>query len=269
LSCIHIIAPTTFSFHFLQGSTPNIFVGTAAFEIIVKKQIKRLEEPSLKCCQLVYDELIRILGQLLAKIVSEYERLGVTLALTWVILISSDGIQAVPTAEGQDERCRHQLLQDCDEPHDETGHRHGQVRQQILWSLPSVNSYLTKHDLSSMQACYVNTTHPDFINGHKAMAIVHDRMNANKPPPPAQDPKRALNNNKDLDVEIKKEEPSFFGSFWNKAQTVSGRPVTPVKKGAAIMEAVSTKILAEMCIGTDIYMYVVNSLPPSSVRNRV
>ena len=53
----------------MQGSTPSIFVGTAAFEIIVKQQIKRLEEPSLKCCQLVYDELTRILSQLLAKIV--------------------------------------------------------------------------------------------------------------------------------------------------------------------------------------------------------
>ncbi|KAG5221262.1 vacuolar protein sorting-associated protein [Salix suchowensis] len=53
-----------------QGSTPALFVGTTAFEVIVKQQIKRLEDPSLKCCQLVYDELIRILGQLLAKIAS-------------------------------------------------------------------------------------------------------------------------------------------------------------------------------------------------------
>lgn len=52
-----------------QGSTPALFVGTAAFEVIVKQQIKRLEDPALKCCQLVYDELIRILGQLLTKIV--------------------------------------------------------------------------------------------------------------------------------------------------------------------------------------------------------
>lgn len=50
-----------------SGSTPSLFVGTTAFEIIVKQQIKRLEEPSLKCCALVYDELIRILGQLLNK----------------------------------------------------------------------------------------------------------------------------------------------------------------------------------------------------------
>lgn len=54
---------------FTQGSTPALFVGTAAFEVIVKQQIKRLEDPALKCCQLVYDELIRILGQLLTKIV--------------------------------------------------------------------------------------------------------------------------------------------------------------------------------------------------------
>lgn len=54
----------------MQGSTPSLFVGTTAFEVIVKQQIKRLEDPSLKCCQLVYDELIRILGQLLTKIVS-------------------------------------------------------------------------------------------------------------------------------------------------------------------------------------------------------
>lgn len=52
-----------------QGSTPSLFVGTQAFEVIVKQQIKRLEEPSVKCCQLVYEELIRILGQLLNKLV--------------------------------------------------------------------------------------------------------------------------------------------------------------------------------------------------------
>lgn len=55
----------------LQGSTPSLFVGTTAFEVIVKQQIRRLEDPSIKCCQLVYDELIRILGQLLVKTVCD------------------------------------------------------------------------------------------------------------------------------------------------------------------------------------------------------
>lgn len=50
-----------------SGSSPSLFVGTTAFEVIVKQQIKRLEEPSIKCAQLVFDELVRILAQLLTK----------------------------------------------------------------------------------------------------------------------------------------------------------------------------------------------------------
>lgn len=53
-----------------SGSSPALFVGTTAFEVIIKQQIKRLEEPSLKCATLVYDELVRILNQLLNKNVS-------------------------------------------------------------------------------------------------------------------------------------------------------------------------------------------------------
>ena len=114
-------------------------------------------------------------------------------------------------------------------------------------------SFLTM--VSRMQACYVNTTHPDFISGHKvlshisltsdhpltslqAMQIVQDRLNANKPPPPTIDPKSgklppgALNNNKDLDVDLKREEQSFFGSFFAGGKNAAKR------KGGAIMESV-------------------------------
>lgn len=50
-----------------SGSAPSLFVGTAAFEVLVKQQIKRFEEPSLRCISLVYDELARILSQILAQ----------------------------------------------------------------------------------------------------------------------------------------------------------------------------------------------------------
>jgi len=91
-------------------------------------------------------------------------------------------------------------------------------------------------DMVAMQACYVNTTHPDFLNGHKALAIVSDRMNAQKSQP-AADAKNGkvtpaqLNNNKDLDVDMKKEEASFFGSFFSAGKNA------PKKKGAALMDA--------------------------------
>lgn len=70
------------------------------------------------------------------------------------------------------------------------------------------------------------------------MAIVNDRLNAAKPQS-ANDPKKVtsaqMNNNKDLDVDAKKEEPSFFGSFFpgNKGQK---------KKGGPIMEAVRSAL---------------------------
>jgi hypothetical protein len=75
------------------------------------------------------------------------------------------------------------------------------------------------------------------------MAVINDRMNANKPPPPAPDPKSGklapgqINNNKDLDVDLKKEEASFFGSFFSSSKT------TQKKKGGPVMEAVSSYFL--------------------------
>jgi vacuolar protein sorting-associated protein 1 len=70
------------------------------------------------------------------------------------------------------------------------------------------------------------------------MAIVNERPELRKPPPPAYDPKSGklvpgqINNSKDLDVDAKKEEPSFFGSFFSSSKTKK-------KPGASVMESVS------------------------------
>jgi len=175
-----------------SGSTPALFVGTSAFEVIVKQQIKRLEEPSLKCCQLVYDELIRILSQLLGKI-SAFARYPALKERFNSVVVNFFKASMLPTTK-------------------------------------------LVSDLVNMQACYVNTTHPDFLNGHKAMSIVTERINAAKPQVVA-DPKSnkaLINNNKDLDVDSKKEEPSFFGSFFSSAKGAAG---TQKKKGGPVMEA--------------------------------
>lgn len=68
------------------------------------------------------------------------------------------------------------------------------------------------------------------------MGIVSDKLNANKPQQTTDKGKTSgqMNNNKDLDVDVKKEEPGFFGSFWN--QKAAGKAK---KVGAATMEAVS------------------------------
>ncbi|KAG6334899.1 hypothetical protein ID866_4193 [Astraeus odoratus] len=42
------------------GPRPSLFVPEAAFDILVKPQIKLLEAPSLRCVELVYEELVKI-----------------------------------------------------------------------------------------------------------------------------------------------------------------------------------------------------------------
>ncbi|CAN3356453.1 vacuolar protein sorting-associated protein 1 [Diutina catenulata] len=53
--------------HNTSGSAPSLFVGTEAFEVLVKQQIHRLEDPSTRCINLIFDELVRILSQIVAQ----------------------------------------------------------------------------------------------------------------------------------------------------------------------------------------------------------
>ncbi len=105
-----------------SGSSPALFVGTTAFEVIVKQQIKRLEDPSLKCVSLVYDELVRILTGLLQK--QLFRRYPSLKEKFHAVVISFFKKAMEPT---------NKLVR----------------------------------DLVAMEACYVNTGHPDFLNGHK------------------------------------------------------------------------------------------------------
>ncbi|EGW08308.1 Dynamin-1-like protein [Cricetulus griseus] len=44
-----------------KGPRPALFVPEVSFELLVKRQIKRLEEPSLRCVELVHEEMQRII----------------------------------------------------------------------------------------------------------------------------------------------------------------------------------------------------------------
>src|SRR5258708_32038271 len=72
----------------------------------------------------------------------------------------------------------------------------------------------------------------------QATALITERLSATKGPPQPQDPKNprpSVNNNKDLDVDMKKEEQSFFGSFFAPKKDSK-------KKGAAVMDTPPTSI---------------------------
>jgi hypothetical protein len=72
-----------------------------------------------------------------------------------------------------------------------------------------------------MEACYINTGHPDFLNGHKAIAVVTERL-SNKQAQAAADPKAnknqlaALQTNNLSNTSIDSNDSnSFFGSFFS------------------------------------------------------
>ncbi|KZZ98077.1 vacuolar sorting protein 1 [Ascosphaera apis ARSEF 7405] len=184
--------------HNTSGSSPALFVGTGAFEIIVKQQIRRLEEPSLKCVSLVYDELVRILTQLLNK---------------------------------QPFRRYPQLKEKF----------HGVVVSFFKKAMEPTNKLVK--DLVAMESCYINTGHPDFMSGQRAMAIVHERQLAGKPVP--VDPKTgkplpvSQQPNRASTPEL--ESPSsgggsFFGSFFsskaNKKKMAAMEPPPPLLKAS-------------------------------------
>lgn len=91
-----------------------------------------------------------------------------------------------------------------------------------------------------MEACYINTGHPDFLNGHKAIALVTERL-TNKQAQAAADPKAsknqlaALQTNNLSTPNVDSDGNSFFGSFFAGAKK---------SKKSNMMETVSTIELA-------------------------
>ena len=187
-----------------SGSSPALFVGTTAFELIVKQQIKRLEEPSFKCVSLVYDELVRILGQLLNKpLFRRYPGL-------------KEKFHAVVIAF-------------------------------FKKSMDPTNKLVK--DLVAMESCYINTGHPDFLNGHRAMAMVHEKHNASKPvqvdpktgkPLPNQPPPRSDSPSLGMDAG----DSGFFGSFFaskNKKKMAAMEPPPPTLKASGTLSEKETQ----------------------------
>lgn len=184
-----------------SGSSPALFVGTTAFELIVKQQIKRLEDPSLKCVSLVFDELVRILTQLLTKpLFRRYPQL-------------KEKFHAVVIAF-------------------------------FRKAMDPTNKLV--RDLVAMESCYINTGHPDFLNGHRAMAIVNDRHNSARPtqvdpktgkPLPPSVPPRAASPSLPTDGSDGAN-GGFFGSFFaskNKKKMAAMEPPPATLKASGTL----------------------------------
>lgn len=123
-----------------SGSTPSLFVAASGFETLIKSQIRRLEEPSLKCVGLIYDELSRILTQLLQKPV--FKRFPFLKERFYSSVIA--------------------FYKRCLDP---------------------TNKFVS--GLVASESSYINTAHPDFLTGHRALAIVSEKLSSSATSPHA------------------------------------------------------------------------------------
>ncbi|XP_073079369.1 dynamin-1-like protein isoform X7 [Manis javanica] len=116
------------------GPRPALFVPEVSFELLVKRQIKRLEEPSLRCVELVHEEMQRIIQHC-----SNY----------------STQVTARPEAFGlsSEELLRFPKLHDAIVE---------VVTCLLRKRLPVTNEMV--HNLVAIELAYINTKHPDFAD---------------------------------------------------------------------------------------------------------
>mmetsp|Transcript_18890 Transcript_18890/g.35006 ORF Transcript_18890/g.35006 Transcript_18890/m.35006 type:complete len:769 (-) Transcript_18890:96-2402(-) len=136
-----------------NGPRPSLFVPEISFDLLVRRQISRLEQPGLQCIDLVYDELQRMSSQ-----------------------CEPTELQRFPDL--RDRMCDtvSNLLRRCVSP------------TQMMIS-----------NLIKVELAYINTSHPDFIGGSRAVAQLMERMSREEGVESSPNPPAAPNKSGDSD----------------------------------------------------------------------
>ncbi|XP_045492574.1 dynamin-1-like protein isoform X9 [Colias croceus] len=188
------------------GPRPALFVPEVSFELLVKRQIRRLEDPSLRCVELVHEEMQRIVQHCGTEVQQEMLRFPrlhqrivdvVTQLLRTRLPATNSMVSAVCVCvcvhcgtEVQQEMLRfprlHQRIVDV-------------VTQLLRTRLPATNSMV--ENLVAIELAYINTKHPDF---HREAALVSgllkstDGLDDRRPLRPAPSPMNGSPENKAL-----------------------------------------------------------------------
>ncbi|KAL6012641.1 hypothetical protein ACLOJK_003130 [Asimina triloba] len=122
--------------HNATGLKGALFVPEVPFELLVRRQIARLLDPSLQCARFIYDELIKMSHRCMA-----------------------NELQRFPFLRKRMDEVVGNFLREGLEP-SETIIRH----------------------LIAMEMDYINTSHPNFIGGSKALEIATQQIKCNRTP---------------------------------------------------------------------------------------
>lgn len=143
-----------------HGTRPALFVPEVSFDILIRRQIARLEQPGVQCVDLVYEELQRIASQ------SEPPE------LTRFPILRDRMVEVVNS-----------LLKRCMEP--------TQMMVSNLVKIELAVSLFCRSTFVDVCACralfwsyffflfllqYINTSHPDFIGGSRAVAQLMEKV---------------------------------------------------------------------------------------------
>lgn len=109
-----------------NGTRPSLFVPEISFDLLVKKQISRLEAPGIQCVDMIFDEMLRLTYQCE---LPEMSRFPLLRDRMYEIVL--------------------EMLKSCMKP-----------------------TQLMITNMIHIELSYINTSHPDFIGGKQALALV-------------------------------------------------------------------------------------------------
>ncbi|KAK0489426.1 Dynamin central region-domain-containing protein [Armillaria novae-zelandiae] len=155
------------------GPRPSLFVPEVAFDLLVKPQIKLLEAPSLRCVELVYEELVKICHN-----------------------CTSVELQRFP-------RLHAQLIE---------------VVSELLRERLSPTSEYTQ-SLIAIQAAYINTNHPAFVNGTIHAQSTQYQRPSIPPRPASAEPINGITSSADDEDETSSEDTNSTTSATHGARS--------------------------------------------------
>lgn len=130
------------------GSRPSLFVPELAFDLLVKPQIKLLEDPSKKCVELVYEELMKIVHNICSN--------------------ADDAAHIAANNLGPEIKRYPRLQMKLIEVVSDL------LRERLGPTIKYVES------LIEINKSYINTNHPNFIGAAKAMTLVMEEKKRNQ-----------------------------------------------------------------------------------------
>ncbi|KAG7636178.1 unnamed protein product [Arabidopsis thaliana] len=160
------------------GPRSALFVPDVPFEVLVRRQISRLLDPSLQCARFIFDELVKISHQCMMK-----------------------ELQRFPVLQKRMDEVIGNFLREGLEP-----------------------SQAMIRDLIEMEMDYINTSHPNFIGGTKAVEQAMQTVKSSRIPHPVARPRDTVEPERTASSGSQIKTRSFLGRQANGIITDQGVP---------------------------------------------